>query len=152
MRNQWFINFLLLAFLVVFVGCKTRSLENMQAIPIIDGITDAQALDAVALASTATPDKGKTRGPIKSYEDGAWAVQDRNDKSVVASYSIDRRSVTVRYTVEGRILVPTVESGMNVRLSETRIHGNTLVWINRHAADIKAAMWKIKSGEAGKTL
>jgi hypothetical protein len=48
--------------------------------------------------------------------------------------------------------VPTVESAINVRLSETRIHGNTLVWINRHAADIKAAMWKIKSGEAGKTL
>jgi hypothetical protein len=53
--------------------------------------------------------------------------------------------VTVRYTVEGRVLVPRVESGLNVRLSETRVHGNTLVWINRHAADIKAAMWKIKS-------
>jgi len=152
MRKQFFINFLLLACMVVFVGCKTRSLERIEAIQILDGLTEAQALDAVVLASDPTIEKGKTRGPIKSYEDGSWAVQDRNTNSVVTAFSLDKRSVTVRYSVEGRTLVPKVEAGEHVRLSETRIHGNAISWISRHASDIKAAMWKVKSGEAGKTL
>jgi hypothetical protein len=139
------LNAVIFLFVFFICGCKTRSLDYVETIQIIEGISGAQALDAVALAAEPPADKAKTRGPIKSYEDGAWTVQDRNTNSIVSAYSIDRRSVTVRYTVEGRVLVPRVESGLNVRLSETRVHGNTLVWINRHAADIKAAMWKIKS-------
>lgn len=148
MKNS--INLFLGVFLLIITGCKTRSLENIETIQILDGLTEAQALDAVVLASDPTIEKGKTRGPIKSYEDGQWAVQDRGTNSVVAAFSLDKRSITVRYSVEGRTLVPKVEGGAHVRLSETRIHGNALSWLSRHAADIKAAMWKVKSGEPKK--
>ena len=133
--------------LLCVCGCKTRSLSNLQPIPVLEGITEAEALDAVVAASSTEPDRVKTRGPIKSYEDGLWTVQDKDAKSVLVSYAIDRRSVTVRYTLEDRLLVPFVESGINVSKGSSRIHGNALVWINRHASDIKAAMWKIKSGK-----
>ena len=131
--------------LLCVCGCKTRSLSNLQPVPVVAGITDAEALNAVVAASSTEPGQAKTRGPIKSYEDGVWTVQDKDAKSVLVSYAIDRRSVTVRYTLEGKTLVPTVESGINVGKSDSRIHGNAMVWINRHATDIKAAMWKIKS-------
>jgi hypothetical protein len=138
--------------LIFITGCKTRSMEHIEAIQILDGLTEAQALDAVALASDPTIEKGKTLGPIKSYEDGHWAVLDRGTNFVIAAFSLDKRSVTVRYSVEGRTLVPKVEAGVHVRLSENRIHGNVLSWLSRHAADIKAAMWKVKSGENEKVL
>jgi hypothetical protein len=136
--------------LIFIAGCKTRSLERIEPVQILDGLTEVQALDAVALASDPTIEKGKTRGPIKSYEDGNWAVLDRGTNFVMVAFSLDKRSVTVRYSVDGRTLVPRVEGGENVRLSETRIHGNAISWISRHASDIKAAMWKVKSGSTDK--
>jgi hypothetical protein len=150
MKMKSVVNLLVVISLIFIAGCKTRSLERIEPVQILDGLTEAQALDAVALASDPTIEKGKTRGPIKSYEDGHWAVQDRGTNFVVAAFSLDKRSVTVRYSVEGRTLVPRVESGENVRLSETRIHGNAISWISRHASDIKAAMWKVKSGSTDK--
>jgi hypothetical protein len=48
---------------------------------------------------------------------------------------------------EDRELVPRVETGMGVRISGSRIHRNVISWIKRHSFEIKAAMWKIKSGE-----
>ncbi|MEI6647061.1 MAG: hypothetical protein WCP12_13580 [bacterium] len=128
-------------------GCKTSSLSNLNAIPILEGITDAAALDAVAAASDTSLAQNRRlpRGPIQSYEDGVWTVEDRNASSIVVAYSLGRINVTVRYTVEGRTLVPSVMSAQNVRQSESRIHKNVIAWINRHAAEIKSAMWKIKS-------
>lgn len=128
-------------------GCKTSSLSNLNAIPILEGMTDAAALDAVAAASDTSlaPSRRLPRGPIQSYEDGVWTVEDRNASSIVVAYSLGRINVTVRYTVAGRTLVPSVVSAMNVTQSESRIHKNVIAWINRHAAEIKSAMWKIKS-------
>jgi len=132
----------------VVCGCKTRSLSNIQPIPILEGMTSVQVLDAVAAASNSEPEQKRTglRPPIQSYEDGIWAVEDRKADCIVVSYSIGKRNVVVRYTVDGRTLVPTVESGVNVAKGETRIHSNAIAWINRHATEIKAAMYKVKSG------
>ena len=133
--------------LLCVCGCKTSSLSNLNAIPILEGMTDAAALDAVAVASDTSLAQNRRlpRGPIQSYEDGVWTVEDRNASSIVVAYSLGKVNVTVRYTVEGRTLVPSVVTAMNVRQSESRIHTNVIVWINRHAAEIKSAMWKIKS-------
>ena len=133
--------------LLCVCGCKTSSLSNLNAIPILEGMTDAAALDAVAAASDTALSQNRRlpRGPIQSYEDGVWSVEDRNATSIVVAYSLRKVNVTVRYTVEGRTLVPSVVTAMNVRQSESRIHTNVIAWINRHAAEIKSAMWKIKS-------
>ncbi|MEI7947584.1 MAG: hypothetical protein WCJ02_12865, partial [bacterium] len=87
-------------------------------------------------------------GLIRNFAATSWGCVSRKRLLSLDGSELARIQAVflVETALEGRSLVPSVLTTMNVRQSESRIHTNVIVWINRHAAEIKSAMWKIKSG------
>lgn len=137
-------------FCTTFVGCKTASMKHIDPVPMATGISAHDAVAAVIMSADASkmPERRLPRGPIKSYADGRWSIEDAGEDFAILCYSIGQHSVRVRYDVIDREIVPTVISSENLRQSKRRIHKNAVVWINRLAPTIRESMWQIKQEEA----
>jgi hypothetical protein len=65
-------------------------MRNINRIPIAADVTTQEAINAIIISAKAikTSARRLPRGPIKSYEDGRWSVEEASDNFVVLSYSI----------------------------------------------------------------
>ncbi len=138
---------------IFLIGCKTTSMQNINPIPITEGITTEEAISALINSVYANSEEKIPRGPIRyyedgrpirSYEDGRWVVEDATDNFVILIYSLDHHSARVKYEIKGQEIKPTVISSENLLMKKDRIHSNAIIWINRHGIAIRDAMWKIK--------
>ncbi len=136
---------LLFKFSLIFIaGCKTTSMKNIKPIPITKGITSEEVINALISSADADPKVKRRRGPLKSYEDGNWSVEDATDNFVILVYSLGRHSAHVKYEIKEQEIIPTVISSEYLLMTKDRIHNNAVIWINRHGITIREAMWKIK--------
>jgi hypothetical protein len=157
---------ILIVMVLLMTGCTTASMDKIRPIPIASGLSSAEALQAVAIS----PDVGKVvaKEP-ESYihmeqtvqignsgrslftpAEVRWSVEDVGNNYAILGLAIKAHTASIKYEIVGRELVPTVLSSTNFRQSESRIHGNAIVWINRHAARIREAMWQVKKAKASK--
>jgi hypothetical protein len=137
---------------IFLTGCATTSrqninpnIQNINPIPITEGITTEEVINALINSADANPEtkKRRRRGPISSYEDGRWIVQDATDNFVILVYTIGHHFVRVKYEIKKQEILPTVISSSLLR-GKKGIHKNAVAWINRHGITICEAMWKVK--------
>ena len=130
---------------IFLTGCATTSIQNINPIPITEGINTEEVITALINSVYDNPEikKPRRRGPIKSYGDGRWIVEDAKDNFVIQVYRVGRHFVSVKYEIKRQEILPTVISSSLSR-GEKYIHKNAVSWINLHGSDIREAMWKIK--------
>ena len=170
--NRFLLMALTVSSLLVFIcGCKTSSMSNLKPIPIPDGLTDREAVGGAVLATDPTrmpsawqdmtsivaryvfvDPYGYSGGfsiRVDPYKNSRWRVEEVSEKYAVLGFTsgAQKHYIRVKYSIEGRNLVPSVLDADNMMLngSRTRMHSSGIDWINRNIAIIREGMWQVKA-------
>lgn len=98
-------------------------IPGAESIQIPPGVSDAQAIEAVA----------RTAVGIGNWLTGRWVVESRDpsNKWIRVALTVRQHAMTVCYRVENGKLVPDVPQSTNLRQDGSKIDGHVPGWINR---------------------
>ncbi len=98
-------------------------IPGAESIQIPSGLSDAQAIEAVA----------RTAVGIGNWLMGRWTVESRDpsNKWIRVALTVRQHAMTVCYRIENGKLVPDVPQSTNLRQNGSQIDGHVPGWINR---------------------
>lgn len=104
-------------------GVVLNRIPGAESISIPPGVSDAQAIEAVA----------RTAVGIGNWLTGRWTVESRDPshKWIRVALTVRQHAMTVCYRVENGKLVPDVPQSTNLRQNGSKIDGHVPGWINR---------------------
>ena len=104
-------------------GVALNRIPGAESITIPPGLSDAQAIEAIA----------RTAVGIGNWLTGRWVVESRDpsNKWIRVALTVRQHAMTVCYRVENGKLVPDVPQSTNLRQDGSKIDGHVPGWINR---------------------
>ncbi|MBO4287886.1 MAG: hypothetical protein J5985_06950 [Kiritimatiellae bacterium] len=122
-------------------GTRLNRIPGTESIPIPNGLTDVQVLDAVESAI-----KGTGAGDRNIYWVSQWRVENRDPANKWVQVVLTARAhiLHVCYRIENGALIPDVPSSSNLKQNGTRIHRKVPQWINQLNVLISSRLYELK--------